>query len=263
MRSEVVKTVPVLMYHRIGECGSEALRPYCITAEEFERQLLFLRRRGYYSLSPNALDPEIPGYGALPGRPVILTFDDAYRDFLEIAWPIIERNGFSAHVFVPTGHVGGSALWDVKYGEPSPLMTWSDIGRLATEGVTFGSHLISHRPATIIGSKELFEEALFSKRLLEEKTGQAVTSIAPPYGAFGFREKRVFELAGYTNIYLAAPYAKAECATQTVYRLFPDGTKDLHAFSQLFGDHIVPPDAFDLDNRCFERYFTVLDAHHV
>jgi hypothetical protein len=40
----------------------------------------------------------------LPKRAVLITFDDAYADFAEIAWPILKRLGLPATMFVPTGY---------------------------------------------------------------------------------------------------------------------------------------------------------------
>ena len=45
----------------------------------------------------------------IPGKPIVLTFDDAYGDFYYNAWPLLRKYGFRATVFVPTDYVGGSA----------------------------------------------------------------------------------------------------------------------------------------------------------
>ena len=37
---------------------------------------------------------------------VLITFDDAFEDFAEVAAPILKRHGFSALVFVPTRRLG-------------------------------------------------------------------------------------------------------------------------------------------------------------
>jgi peptidoglycan/xylan/chitin deacetylase (PgdA/CDA1 family) len=40
----------------------------------------------------------------LPRRAVLLTFDDAYHDFGDIAWPILSRYQLPVTLFVPTGY---------------------------------------------------------------------------------------------------------------------------------------------------------------
>ena len=47
---------------------------------------------------------------ALPGRAVVLTFDDGYADFETAALPLLERYGFAATVFVVTGVSGRSTI---------------------------------------------------------------------------------------------------------------------------------------------------------
>src|SRR5438128_7460507 len=55
---------------------------------------------------------------ALPPRSVLVTFDDAYRDFAEHAWPILQRYRLPATLFVPTafpGHPDQVFWWDRLY----------------------------------------------------------------------------------------------------------------------------------------------------
>ncbi|MCB9988480.1 MAG: glycosyltransferase [Rhodospirillales bacterium] len=253
-RTETTHTIPVLMYHRIATGGPEALAPYRVSPVQFEQQLRYLRRHGFYALSPDALHPEWPDQ-TLQGRPVIISFDDACLDFATTAWPILQRNGFTAHMFVPTGHAGGHALWDDSYGSPAPLMGWNHMRTLAEQGVTFGSHLVTHRQATRLGSKELLEEARQSKAVLEQELEQPVTTIAPPYGAFGFREQRLFQIAGYSTIYSAGPYGLARAGRTVIPRLLVDGRHDLNTFVSGLGMDLPAPDNYDLDTTPFETVF--------
>ena len=63
----------------------------------------------------------------LPGRAVLITFDDGYLDFLTYAWPLLKSYGFSATVFLVTDEVGRSNSWDRVYGEEVPLLGWKEI----------------------------------------------------------------------------------------------------------------------------------------
>lgn len=49
----------------------------------------------------------------LPPRAVLITFDDAYRDFAEHAWPILKRYHIPVALFVATGYPDqpGKAFW--------------------------------------------------------------------------------------------------------------------------------------------------------
>lgn len=95
----------VLTYHRIGDPGGRPdLDPALVsaTAEEFERHMRHLARR-YDVVDLERVTRALRGQGELPRRPVLVTFDDAYRDFAEVAWPILRRLGLPATLFVPTG----------------------------------------------------------------------------------------------------------------------------------------------------------------
>ena len=49
---------------------------------------------------------------ALPPRAVLVTFDDAYADFAEHAWPVLRRLRIPVVLFVPTAFPGsGDAFW--------------------------------------------------------------------------------------------------------------------------------------------------------
>src|SRR6185437_4555254 len=43
---------------------------------------------------------------SLPRRAVTVTFDDAYADFAECAWPVLRRYGIPVTLFVPTAYPG-------------------------------------------------------------------------------------------------------------------------------------------------------------
>ncbi|MGO8352247.1 polysaccharide deacetylase family protein, partial [Rhizobium johnstonii] len=95
----------------------------------------------------------------IQGRPVMLTFDDAYLDFFPDAFPILAENDFGAEVFVVTDKVGGRSDWDSAYGEPAPLMSWANIQELHQKGISCGSHLATHTPASAIDNEALLAEA--------------------------------------------------------------------------------------------------------
>ena len=92
--------VRVLTYHRIED------------AQAFEQQIDFLARTCYVASMPEFIDA-CQGHSTLPPNSVLITFDDAYRNFGECAWPILKRHSLSASVFVPTAYPGNneSIFW--------------------------------------------------------------------------------------------------------------------------------------------------------
>jgi len=96
----------VLMYHRIDwETNRPHLNPALLSAdpETFAQQMEHLARR-YHVVSIDEVVAALADHRRLPRRAVLLTFDDAYQDFAEHAWPTLKRHGLPATLFVATGY---------------------------------------------------------------------------------------------------------------------------------------------------------------
>jgi peptidoglycan/xylan/chitin deacetylase (PgdA/CDA1 family) len=113
---------------------------------------------------------------------VLITFDDAFLDFREIAHPILKSHGFSSVVFVPTGKLGGSEDWVGANTPPRPLMTWDQVVALAAEGVEFGGHGVTHPDLTAIAPDQRRIEIEAPGDELERRLGRPTLSFAAPYG---------------------------------------------------------------------------------
>jgi peptidoglycan/xylan/chitin deacetylase (PgdA/CDA1 family)/SAM-dependent methyltransferase len=187
--SVVTCKLPILMYHRIASTGSSTTVRYRVTPESFEEQLSYLRDAGFYSIGLEDWRIAMEARKPLPGRAVLITFDDGYLDFFTHAWPLLKHYGFSATVFLVADEIGRTNTWDHSYGEEIPLLGWKEIRRLRDEGVEFGSHSVSHRPLTGLSVKEIVREGARSRAILERGLEQSVTAFAYPYGA----EDRVIE----------------------------------------------------------------------
>lgn len=106
-------SLAVLTYHRVAPPGS---RPdlhagLCIAPDAFADQARLLAARA----EPVGIDDVLAaadGRAALPPRAVLVTFDDAYADIEEHAWPVLRELGIPAVMFVPTAHPdGGLTFW--------------------------------------------------------------------------------------------------------------------------------------------------------
>jgi peptidoglycan/xylan/chitin deacetylase (PgdA/CDA1 family) len=64
----------------------------------FEAQVSYLRQQGYYSVDLFRVVITKIDWETASGRPILITFDDGYRDFIDFAWPVLQRHGFSAMV---------------------------------------------------------------------------------------------------------------------------------------------------------------------
>ena len=94
----------VLTFHRIDEEGQRPhLDPATLSATpaDFTRQMQYLVDR-YHVVDFSTVLAAIRGQLTLPPRSVLITFDDANRDFAENSWPILQRFELPATLFVPT-----------------------------------------------------------------------------------------------------------------------------------------------------------------
>ena len=69
-----------------------------------------------------------------------LCFDDGYADVARNAVPVLERHGFRATVFLPTGVIDGTAAF-TWYAPQPPLLTWDEV-----RGLDRGGTLRFERP---------------------------------------------------------------------------------------------------------------------
>ncbi len=96
----------VLTYHRIAKrTRYRHLNPRLISAspDEFGRHVRFLASH-YKVVRLEQVLEAVAGGRRLPKRAVLITFDDAYRDFLEVAWPILNAHRVPSTLFVPTAY---------------------------------------------------------------------------------------------------------------------------------------------------------------
>ncbi|MBC6982437.1 glycosyltransferase [Caulobacter sp. 17J80-11] len=201
----LVEHLPVLMYHRVAEDGPADLARYRISPAKFEAQLRWLRDNGWRVIGSEDLAQGLERWTGFPEKAVVLTFDDAYCDFGEAAWPLLKRYGVMAEVFVPVDKVGGMSDWDASYGPPAPLMDWPKIKALADDGVIFGSHLATHTSPDGLSSEALLREATRARVTLEAELGRPIRSIATPHGAWDERISHTLTLAGSTIVYTTEP----------------------------------------------------------
>ncbi|HWR36964.1 MAG TPA: polysaccharide deacetylase family protein [Clostridia bacterium] len=105
----------VLTYHRIVDSNSLSIvTNVSAPPAAFREQVRYLAENYNVVSMDDVLNAAQTGV-ELPDRAVLLTFDDAYRDFGEVAWPILKTYGLPVTLFVPTAYPGDSSRvfwWD-------------------------------------------------------------------------------------------------------------------------------------------------------
>jgi peptidoglycan/xylan/chitin deacetylase (PgdA/CDA1 family) len=168
----------VLAFHSISaEPG-----PTSIDIATFGMQMDVLQQHGFSTMTCDEfLDWRRSGSGDAARR-VLITFDDGFADFATAAYPILQKHGFSAIAFVPTGKLGGREDWHGANESPRALMSWPTVHELARSGVEFGGHGVTHSDLTRLSARERRDEIERSAQDLAEHTGCRPRSFAPPYG---------------------------------------------------------------------------------
>ena len=139
--------VPILMYHSFTDTRDDSNQ---VTGEELVSHLTALRDAGFTAITYDDLFDYVYSGGELPERPVLITFDDGYKDNLDIAAPILERYGMSAAISV----IGVSVGKDT-YKETGVPMTphfaledaapWVEKGVLEIKSHSYDMHQVPER----------------------------------------------------------------------------------------------------------------------
>ncbi|HEY6759203.1 MAG TPA: trifunctional glycosyltransferase/class I SAM-dependent methyltransferase/polysaccharide deacetylase [Baekduia sp.] len=200
------EAVPVLMYHRIATDGAPEAARWRTDPAAFEEQLAYLKENGYRSIDIDEWAGAVALDRPLPGRGVILTFDDGFADFGEEAVPLLERYGFRAELFVVTGHVGGTDAWDTTWERREPLMDWQALSDLPADRVRIGSHTVGHAALTAVTPADAVRELVESRITLEDRLGRRVSTIAYPFGLNDGAIQRLAGAVGYEVGYTTMPW---------------------------------------------------------
>lgn len=102
--------LPVLMYHRFSE-GEEIGKT---SRGTFERHLRYLTRH-YSVISLSEAVSRLRDGRVLPERSAVITVDDGYSDFFEIAFPVLEKFQVPAVIYLVSGFTSAECwIWTDK-----------------------------------------------------------------------------------------------------------------------------------------------------
>ncbi|PHR26331.1 MAG: hypothetical protein COA38_14965 [Fluviicola sp.] len=120
---------------------------------------------------------------------VVLTFDDGHASDYEIAYPILKERNIAATFFPVISTIGSQ-----------DRLTWNQILELSQNQFEIGSHTFSHVDLCNSIPEEIQFELEESKKIIEEKIGLAIESLALPFGKYSSEVKRIAEGIGYKNM---------------------------------------------------------------
>ena len=184
--------LPILMYHEIYRPEDRRrlqglTNPaYNLQLNAFERQIAWLAQNRIKTLT---IEDLVPGKALNDGQAVCLTFDDGWKGNYLHAFPVLLKQGFRATFFVVAGLIGRENY-----------MTWEQLGRMQSSGMSIQSHALTHRPLTEMKEADLLFELRESKNIIEDRLSARVSHLSLPHG---LKEERIWDLAreiGYHSI---------------------------------------------------------------
>lgn len=192
-------TVPVLLYHKISKPRADSLVRGAFTPPaRFLKQMTYLKRQGFVFYTASELILYFAQRGEFPSRAIALTFDDGWKDNYQNAFPILERLGIKATIFIIPSSIGKMSTGATAAGEqPHEHLSQDEILRMARGGIEFGSHTMNHRLLNEISEPEVKSEIEDAKREIENLLQKACWTLAYPAGFFSDVVRQTAENAGH------------------------------------------------------------------
>ncbi|MEW6063675.1 MAG: polysaccharide deacetylase family protein [Bacillota bacterium] len=191
--------IPILMYHKVNPdpgTGGLGLR---VPPDKFEWQMKYLRKNGYETVSLEDVMDHFEKGKHLPDKPIVITFDDGYKDNYRFAYPIMKKYGYTGTIFVVSKAIGNTNFFDVekKLQPENRIMDWHEIRELAEAGFTIGAHTVDHPHLAEVPPEVARHQIEESKRALEHGLKKPVEFFAYPYGSYNDTVADLVKQAGY------------------------------------------------------------------
>ncbi len=177
-------TVPVMMYHNVA--NSDILREDTVSPANFDRQMKFLKTRGYNILTLSQLVQGIKAGKKFKHNCVVVTFDDGMKNNFTTAFPILQKYNIPANFFISPGTVG-----------QADSLSWENVLAMRQGGMYFGSHGMVQEYLPAVSLQTQIYEIQESKKILEAKLKEKIYFYAYPIGGFTQEVKELLKNSGY------------------------------------------------------------------
>jgi peptidoglycan/xylan/chitin deacetylase (PgdA/CDA1 family) len=183
--------VPILMYHYVSELPPDAdayRRDLSVSPELFEAHLRYLDEAGYHPVTLSDVYLYLSQAYPLPEKPVVLTFDDGYRDAYEVVFPKLLDYGFPGTFFV---------LATPAHYESEAYLTWAQMKEMADAGMAIEAHGRDHVDLRNRSYEYLVYQILGIKEAIEYHTGRTPHFFCYPSGQRDANVIKVLKSSGY------------------------------------------------------------------
>ena len=157
------------MYHRFDENKYPSTN---IQMEVFLKQIQLIKDLNYSFIHPEDFEKNfnIPK----KQKKILITVDDAFQSFYEVAWPFLKENKIPFILFVSTEPVGNRGY-----------MTWEQIREVEKEKfAVIGHHSHSHEYLIDKTNEDFEEDIETANRIFNEKIGYVPSLFSYPFGEY-------------------------------------------------------------------------------
>lgn len=195
--------VTTLMYHEVTNDASK-YGDWGIAPDQLENDINYFTEHGYVTVTASELASESMD-NIDEKKLLLLTFDDGYESWYTTVYPVLQRTGAKATMFVVSSYIN-------RYG----YLSEEQIHEMANSGlIEIGSHTghIHQMPKDALidlynssGAGDVIEDIRGSTERLSDITGKEITSISWPYGYYtSTLDSRVKNDLGYKISFSTKP----------------------------------------------------------
>lgn len=203
--------VPILMYHSFTEDPKAAYAEQ-ITSSLFLSHISALYAAGYETVTLQQLYEFVENGVELPEKPIVITFDDGYKNNLDLAAPILAQYGYCAEVSVIGVSVGHTTYKDtdikiIPHFTMKQAKSWADCGVINLHSHSYDMHQLTGldgedcRQGALPLPGEDYEtyraafisDHLACQALLDQAGGEDIPVFTYPYGYANDLSERVLD----------------------------------------------------------------------
>jgi len=164
-----------LMYHRFNEDKYPSTN---IQMDIFKEQIEIIKKFKYNFYDPKYLEKNF--HTTKIEKKILITIDDAFSSFYEIAWPYLKEKNIPFILFVSTEAVGKDGY-----------MTWDQIKELEKETIAYiGNHSHSHNYLVGLKNNDFINDIDTSSLIFKKKLGYNPIFFSYPFGEYSLLIKK-------------------------------------------------------------------------
>ena len=164
-----------LMYHRFDEKKYPSTN---IQMSVFKEHIKIIKNSNYDFYDPQHLESNFSTNKK--NKKILITIDDAFTSFYEVAWPYLKREKIPFILFVSTEAIGQNGY-----------MTWAQIKEVEQEPFTYiGNHSHSHNYLVDLNDKDFVNDINTSSAFFNKQLGYNPIFFSYPFGEYSSKIKK-------------------------------------------------------------------------